>query len=577
MPVERPRATSSSRLVLVAALFAALLAAASAHAAPTVSVTPFATVGGVVDITNAGDSRLFVVDREGRIFVVQSDGTVEPTPFLDIRDRVIDDGEGGLLGLAFHPDYATNGYFYVNYTRDPDDGQSGEAFEGDTRISRFSRIGAVGSNAADPASELPILDIEQPDDVTNHKAGDVNFGPDGFLWFAMGDGGGGGDPFETGQDATTLLGKMVRIDVDSGSPYAVPVDNPFVGAGAPLDEIWALGFRNPFRFSFDRSTGDLWVADVGQGDHEEIDVEPAGDAGGRNYGWDCYEGFAEHETGGCGPISNFTFPIHTYDHSGGRCSVTGGFVYRGATFSSLIDGHYFFADYCSGDVYSLTPGGCPGSYDLHSHGDLVSNPVTFGEGATGELYVASQGGTIYRVEASGTPEGPSPCLECPLAPEPSCRQPGAGKASLLVQNDGDDDRDRLGWKWLKGDATPKTAFGNPLPPKYILCTYVDAIVSQADIPSAQACPSCWRETGTGFRFKSSGNQIQSLTLKAGDVGKAKIIAKGKGAPLPDDIPSIPLSQPITVQLLNGDGECWEATYSAPASKNANGLFRDKSD
>jgi glucose/arabinose dehydrogenase len=574
MPVLRPRATTSSCFILAAAL----LAAASAHAAPTVSLDLFANVGGAVDITNAGDSRLFVVDREGSIWVVQSDGSVEATPFLDITDRVIDDGEGGLLGLAFHPDYATNGSFYVNYTRDPDTGMSGEAGEGDTRIARFSRIGAVSSNTADPASELPILDIEQPDGVTNHKAGDLNFGPDGYLWFAMGDGGGGGDPFETGQDGTTLLGKMVRIDVDSGSPYAVPADNPFLGGGAPLDEIWATGFRNPFRFSFDRSTGDLWIADVGQGDHEEIDLELAGDAGGRNYGWDCYEGFEEFETGGCGPIGGFTFPIHTYDHSGGRCSVTGGFVYRGATFGALLGGHYFFADYCSGDVYSLTPGSCPGSFDLHSHGDLISNPVTFGESATGEIYVASQGGNIYRVEATGTPDTPAPCLECPASPQVSCRQPGATKASLLVKNDDDDAKDRLVWKWLKGDVTPKEAFGDPLPPNYVLCTYLDSTVVQADIPSAASCPTCWRETATGFKFKSSGGEIASLILKAGDVaGKAKIIAKGKGTALPDDLPAIPLVQPVTVQLINADGECWEATYSAPASKNEDGLFRDKSD
>jgi glucose/arabinose dehydrogenase len=573
MPVHHLRATTASRIVVVAVW----LAATSAFAAPTVSLAPFSNVSGAVDITNAGDSRLFVVDRGGEILVVQSDGSVEATPFLDLNDRVISDGEGGLLGLAFHPDYATNGFLYVNYTRDPDTGMSGEPGEGDTRIARFTRIGPVGSNSADPASELPILDIPQPDGVTNHKAGDLNFGPDGYLWFAMGDGGGGGDPFDTGQDGTTLLGKMVRIDVDSGSPYAVPADNPFVGGGAPLDEIWALGFRNPFRFSFDRSTGDLWIADVGQNEHEEIDLEPAGDLGGRNYGWDCYEGFEDFELSGCGPIGNFTFPIHTYDHGGGRCSVTGGFVYRGPTFGALIGGHYFFADYCSGDVYSLTPGSCPDTFDLHPHGDLLSNPVTFGESATGELYVASQGGDIYRVEATGTPAVLPPCLDCPAVPQTSCRQPGVGKASFFIKNDGDDTKDRLTWKWLKGDITPKSAFGAP-PPNYVLCTYVDSTVVQADIPSAASCPSCWTENATGFRFKSTTADIQSLTLRAGDVaGKARVIAKGKGATLPDDLPGIPVTQPVTVQLINSDGECWEASYSAPPTKNVNGIFKDKSD
>ena len=556
---------------------AAGLTATAAAAAPTVNLAPFSHVDDALDITNAGDSRLFVVDRDGEIRVVQSDGSVEATAFLDITDHVFTDGEGGLLGLAFHPDYATNGFFYVNYTRDPDNTMSGEAGEGDTRIARFSRIGGFSSNVADAASEFPIVDIPQPDGVTNHKAGDLNFGPDGYLWFAMGDGGGGGDPFENGQDGSTLLGKMIRIDVDSGSPYAVPPDNPFVGAGAPLDEIWALGLRNPFRFSFDRSTQDLWIADVGQNLHEEVDFTPAGDPGGLNYGWDCYEGFDPFESAGCGPISNFTFPIHAYDHTGGRCSITGGFVYRGPTFSSLIGGHYFFADYCSGDVYSLTPGSCAGTFDLHPHGQLLSNPVTFGESVTGELYVAEQGGDIFRVEATGTPDVVPPCLGCPATPETSCRQPGAGKASIFIKNDGDDAKDRFTWKWLKGDVTPKSAFGNP-PPNYVLCTYVDSSVVQADIPSAAACPSCWTETATGFKFRSDTDEITRLMLKSGDVpGKAKIIAKGKGAALPDDLPGVPVTQPVTVQLINSDGECWEASYSMPPTKNANGIFKDKSD
>lgn len=567
-------------MVGLRSLFAGLLPLGGfvfeAMAQPAVSLVPFTTVDKPVDIAHAGDGRLFVVDQDGEIRVVQSDGSVEPVPFLDIRSRVKSGGERGLLGLAFHPDYASNGTFFVNYTRDPNPLVSGEAGEGDTQISRFSRIGGFASNVADPASELPILEIAQP--FSNHNAGDLAFGPDGYLWIAMGDGGAGGDPINAGQNPSTLLGKMLRIDVDGGSPYAIPTDNPFVGAGPPLDEIWAFGLRNPFRFSFDRLTGDLWIADVGQGAWEEVDFEPAGTLGGRNYGWRCYEGPAPYNTTGCGPISNYTFPIHAYNHGGGRCSITGGFVYRGASFAALLGGHYFFADFCSGDLYSLTPSGCPGEFTLQTHGSLLSSPSTFGEGANGELYVASLGGTIYRIQATGTPLGTPPCLACPASPEPSCRQSGAAASSLILKNDGNDAKDRLVWKWLKGDVTPKQAYGDPLPAPYVLCTYSGSSVFEAQIPGAASCPSCWKETPSGFKFRSTGSEIQTLILKAGVLpGKAKIIARGKGASLPGDLPAVPISQPVTVQLLNADGECWEASYSAPASRNEDGLFRDKSD
>ena len=528
-----------------------------------------------MDIANAGDSRIFVVEQGGTIQVFQSDGTALGT-FLDIDARVISGGERGLLGLAFHPNYASNGFFYVNYTRDPDDSMSDEPGEGDTRISRFSRIGGPGSNSADPASELIILDIPQP--FSNHNAGDLNFGPDGNLWIAMGDGGSGGDPNDAGQDPDTLLGKMVRIDVDGGSPYAIPADNPFIGPDGILDEIWAFGFRNPFRFGFDRTTDDLWIADVGQGAWEEVDFEPVGTPGGRNYGWRCHEGPDPFNLSGCGPTSSYTFPVHAYDHSGGRCSITGGFVYRGAPLASLIGGHYFFADFCSGDMYSLSPGSCPGTFDLNVFGGVVSSPSSFGESASGDLFIASLGGTVSRIQATGTPLTPDPCLTCAATPLTSCRQPGVTKAVLVEKNNPDDNsKDKLIWKWLKGEVTPVSAFGDPDPARYVLCLYSGTAQSElleAGIPSQAECPTCWSSTGTGFKFKDDPPGVTKMVLKSSlDPGKSKIVLKMKGVALP----AIPLEQPILVQLSNADGECWEASYSDPPIKNEGTTFKDKSD
>ena len=560
----------------VAVLGALLFAPNSGSAAPNVSVIPFANVSSPVDIVNAGDSRLFVADQNGNIVVLQSDGTVLGT-FLDITGRVIAGGERGLLGLVFHPNYASNGYFYVNYTRDPDDTMSGEAGEGDTRISRFSRIGAVGSNTADPTSEFVILDIPQP--YANHNAGDLVFGPDGKLWIAMGDGGLFCDPADRAQDPGQLLGKMLRIDVDAGSPYAIPADNPYVGGGLPLDEIWSFGLRNPFRFSFDRMTGDLWIGDVGQNAWEEIDVRPPTSTGGENYGWDCREGLHPASVSGCTTTAScagpFVDPVHEYDHSGGRCAVIGGYVYRGPAYASFIGGHYFFADNCSGDLYSLLSDGM-GGFGLNSYGQLLPpfGPSSFGENVDGELFIADQAdNTVYRLQANPPPP------PCPTTPLSGCRQPAATKASVLIKNDPTDNTsDKLLWKWLKGDITPKTAFGNPVPADYTFCVYAgtaQAVVVEASIPGGVACPSCWKETGSGFKYKTATG-IQKLVLKSGDVpGKAKIILKGKGGMLPS-LPAIPVAQPVLVQLSNSDNECWEAAYSTP-TKNENDLYKDKSD
>ncbi|MEX0966497.1 MAG: PQQ-dependent sugar dehydrogenase [Bacteroidia bacterium] len=282
---------------------------------PEIILDPFATgLNMITEVTHAGDSRLFVTEQPGLIRIVTADGDLVATPFLDISARVEDEeNEQGLLGLAFHPDFKTNGYFYVNYTSEPD---------GATHISRFS-VAASDSNVADPGSELILLTQSQP--FENHNAGALHFGPDGYLYFGLGDGGSAGDPEENAQDGSTLLGKMMRIDVDGTSPYEIPATNPFVGNPAVLDEIWAMSLRNPFRFSFDRQTGDMWLPDVGQDDWEEINFEAAGGPGGMNWGWDCYEGDHSFEPQDCGSMGDYDFPVFEYPNNATYgCAILGG-------------------------------------------------------------------------------------------------------------------------------------------------------------------------------------------------------------------------------------------------------------
>ncbi len=308
--------------------------------AATINLVPFASgLSQPVTIANAGgsDTRLFVVEKGGTIRIVQSNGTVLPTPFLDLTTLVSMGGEQGLLGLAFHPNYASNGFFYVHYTDT----------NGDTAVVRYTVSG--NPDVANPLSAFPIFSTAQP--FANHNGGEVIFGPDGYLYIGLGDGGAGCDPSDNGQDLTTPLGKILRIDVDSGSPYAIPPSNPYFGSMnmSIRQEIWDWGLRNPWRFTFDRSTGDLYIADVGQNQNEEVDFEPAGGSGNVNYGWDCFEGNDPSSVSGCtttatcAPSSMFEFPVHTYNHTGSRCSITGGFVYRGTASPSLV-GRYFFAD-----------------------------------------------------------------------------------------------------------------------------------------------------------------------------------------------------------------------------------------
>jgi hypothetical protein len=335
-----------------------------------------------------GTNRLFIVEQPGRILVLQP-GAGMPTVFLDIMSKVLFGGEQGLLGLAFHPQYAMNRRFFVNYTRQPD---------GATVIAEY-RASVADPNVADTA-ETTILVIPQP--FANHNGGMIEFGPDGFLYIGMGDGGSGNDPGNRAQDLNQLLGKMLRIDIDApGVPYSSPPSNPFFGATAGLDEIFAVGLRNPFRFSFDRaSPHSLFVGDVGQSAREEIDIITLGG----NFGWRVFEGTlcTNNDPGLCNP-ANFVFPIAEYDHSGGRCAVIGGYVYRG-TKSTFPMGAYIYGDLCTGEILQLFPAAGGGTQSVLL--DTTLSISSFGEDESGEIYVVDLNGAIYlMIGEAGTMEG----------------------------------------------------------------------------------------------------------------------------------------------------------------------------
>ena len=324
-----------------------------------------------------GDARLFVVEQTGRVLIVE-DGKLRERPFLDISARLRFGGERGLLSLAFHPNYAKNGYIFVNYS---------EKVNGATRVERY-RV-SEDANRADPASAQLILRVEQP--YSNHNGGHILFGPDGMLYIAMGDGGSGGDPKDNGQNRATLLGALLRIDVNRGTPYAIPPDNPFVGAAEARPEIWAWGLRNPWRVAFDDDL--LYVADVGQNEWEEVTIVPAS-AGGLNHGWNLMEGnhcFLEEDCDTAGLVA----PVYEYDHDHG-CSITGGLVYRGAAIPALA-GHYIFSDYCSGFLRSLSRGE-DDAVSLHewAAGD-IGNVTSFGQDAAGEIYITNSGGEVLKL------------------------------------------------------------------------------------------------------------------------------------------------------------------------------------
>jgi len=334
-----------------------------------------------VAVAHTGDSRLFIVEQIGRIRVF--DTTLRTDPFLDIRSLVSSGGERGLLGVAFHPRYAENGFFYVNYTNT----------SGDTVIARYTRS-ATDPNRADPNSRRQILTVDQP--FSNHNGGQLEFGPDGYLYIGLGDGGSGGDPDNRAQNLGDLLGKMLRIDVDTETGYAIPPSNPFVGRTGARPEIWASGLRNPWRYSFDRLTGDLWIADVGQGLWEEVSFQPATSIGGENYGWKRMEGtHCFSPPNGCNN-GTLVLPVIEYDHSGDACSVTGGYVYRG-TRNPHLAGLYLYGDYCSGEIWGAFRGasGAVQSFPLLDTGFFIS---TFGQDSLGEVYVADhRGGVLYRI------------------------------------------------------------------------------------------------------------------------------------------------------------------------------------
>jgi glucose/arabinose dehydrogenase len=330
----------------------------------------------------ANDARLFVLEQPGRIRIVEN-GTLVTAPFLDIASQVSSGGERGLLGMAFHPQYATNGFFYVNFTDT----------EGDTRVVRYT-VSGTNRNVANAASGKLIIRIDQP--FANHNGGMIAFGPDGMLYIGMGDGGSGGDPQNHAQTRSDLLGDMLRLNVDVGDPYTPAAGNPYLSTPSVQPEIWAYGLRNPWRFSFDRSGGDLYIADVGQGSREEINVVPHTRAG-VNYGWKLMEG-SQCFVASCSQ-TGLTLPVLDYDHSGGACSVTGGYVYRGAAIPGIV-GHYFYSDYCAGWLRSFRHVDGQATQQTDWQLDL-GNVLSFGEDAAGELYILTANGQVLRlVEAS---------------------------------------------------------------------------------------------------------------------------------------------------------------------------------
>jgi glucose/arabinose dehydrogenase len=329
------------------------------------------------------DGRLVVASQDGRAWVLDpgDPGSAGRAPLVDLRDRVLSGGERGLLGIAVHPRFPDDRRFFVHYTD----------LDGDTVVSSLE-ANAEGS-ALDPASERVILRVDQP--YANHNGGAVAFGPDGYLYVSLGDGGNSGDPHGNGQSLDTLLGKILRLDVDvaGGDAYAIPTGNPWAGGGG-RPEIWHTGLRNPWRLSFDRETGDLWIGDVGQGAWEEVDVARGG-AGGRNFGWNVMEGRHCFRSDGC-ERAGLVEPVTEYDHSGG-CTVIGGFVYRGAEYP-LLRGGYLFADYCSGRIWAIAAAG-DGFREPVEVGRAGAGLAAFGEDAAGELYLANLDGTISRITA----------------------------------------------------------------------------------------------------------------------------------------------------------------------------------
>ena len=374
--------------VLIGLIAAALAAPTPASGATLDQIGSFSSPVFVTSDPGNAD-RLFVVEQGGRIILSQGGAT---STFADLTSLVLSGGERGLLSMAFATDFASSGRFYVYYTSRP---------SGDIQVDQFTASGS----GVDLASRRPIITIPHPG-FANHNGGQLQVGPDGMLYLATGDGGGGGDPNGNAQNLDSLLGKVLRIDprASGSSAYAVPPDNPFVG-GPGADEIWSYGLRNPYRFSFDRGTGAVAIGDVGQGQWEEVDYDPGPNAGrGDNFGWNCREGAHTFSTSGrCAGAGPFTEPIFEYSHASGGCSITGGYVVRDESLGDLF-GRYVYADYCAGQIRSLVPG-TPSASGDRSEGLSVSSPSSFGEDTCGRLYVVSHRGPVHRLVG----DAPSSC------------------------------------------------------------------------------------------------------------------------------------------------------------------------
>jgi len=390
--------------VRFAFLLFAIAFAAQAAAPPQVTLRVVADVFAPTAIAFPpdGSSRMFVASQIGLVHVVR-DGVIQPTPFLDLRDSTTTAGERGLLGIAFHPHFAVNKRVFIFYTD----------LEGSLRISEFG-MSFSSPDVGDRPSERVLLTITHPG-ASNHNGGQLAFGPDGYLYIGVGDGGSAGDPPNNAQNLSVLLGKILRIDVDGARPYAIPHDNPFVGLSDARGEIWAYGLRNPWRFSFDRMTGDLFVGDVGQGAREEIDYVPWGMRGGMNFGWRVFEGFECFNPSTNCSLANHTPPILQYRHdAAGGDSVTGGFMYRGLA-SAALRGFYIYGDFVSSRVWAAAlENGAWTSHELIAPGGALTSVSAFGEDEAGEIYVASYyTGRVFRIE--GPPPAANPLLRCDAA------------------------------------------------------------------------------------------------------------------------------------------------------------------
>ena len=337
---------------------------------------------GIIATSIPNDKRLFITERSGVIRSIIPGEKNPPQAFLDIQSKVRAEGEMGLLGLAFHPNYKQNSYLFVNYV---DKNQN-------TIIARFTANS--DRTIGDANSEKILLTLKQP--YANHNGGDLVFGPDGYLYVALGDGGSGGDPENRAQDKNSLFGKILRIDINKGDPYEVPITNPFANEPGTKPEIWAYGLRNPWRMSFDKKTGDLYIADVGQGALEEINVQKAESKGGENYGWRCFEGTAPYNSAGCQTANKYIAPVLEYNHDENRCSITGGYVYRGQQNPALL-GKYFYGDFCNGQLFYAEQKNDKWTQTLAARtGHSIS---AFGQGNDGEVYLADfKTNAIYKLK-----------------------------------------------------------------------------------------------------------------------------------------------------------------------------------